>query len=202
MKDAVLYIHGKGGSSEEAAHYVPLFPSACVSGIGLKSFTPREAGREIHEAAERLRAGCDRLFLIANSIGAFFSFYSEPGELFEHAFLISPVIDMVRLIGGMMARSGVTEAELKEKRSVVTDSGDELSWDYLSFVRDNPVRWDVPTDILYGSGDNITPYATVASFARAHRAGLTVMDNGEHWFHTEEQMLFMDNWIRKCNYED
>jgi hypothetical protein len=22
------------------------------------------------------------------------------------------------------------------------------------------------------------------------------MEGGEHWFHTEEQMLFLDNWIK------
>ena len=26
---------------------------------------------------------------------------------------------------------------------------------------------------------------------------LTVMRNGEHWFHTEEQMKFLDEWINK-----
>ena len=27
-------------------------------------------------------------------------------------------------------------------------------------------------------------------------APLTVMDGGEHWFHTDEQMAFLDKWIR------
>lgn len=29
-------------------------------------------------------------------------------------------------------------------------------------------------------------------------ASLTVMHGGEHWFHTEEQMAFLDEWIRKA----
>ena len=28
-------------------------------------------------------------------------------------------------------------------------------------------------------------------------ADVTVMKNGEHWFHTEEQMRFLDEWIMK-----
>jgi len=28
-------------------------------------------------------------------------------------------------------------------------------------------------------------------------AELTVMEEGEHWFHTDEQMRFLDNWIMK-----
>ena len=28
-------------------------------------------------------------------------------------------------------------------------------------------------------------------------ADLTIMANGEHWFHTDEQMLFLENWINQ-----
>ena len=28
-------------------------------------------------------------------------------------------------------------------------------------------------------------------------AELTVMEDGEHWFHTGEQMRFLDDWIRR-----
>ena len=31
------------------------------------------------------------------------------------------------------------------------------------------------------------------------KATLTVMEGGEHWFHTEEQMAFLDNWIKEKN---
>ena len=33
-------------------------------------------------------------------------------------------------------------------------------------------------------------------FADDHHAKLTVMTGGEHWFHTEEQMRFLDEWIK------
>lgn len=34
-------------------------------------------------------------------------------------------------------------------------------------------------------------------FTKQTNATLTVMRNGEHWFHTEEQMKFLDEWINK-----
>ena len=37
----------------------------------------------------------------------------------------------------------------------------------------------------------------MAEFAERTGASLTVMKDGEHWFHTEEQMSFLFNWIRK-----
>ena len=33
MKRIVVYVHGKGGSAEEAGHYVPLFPGCEVIGF-------------------------------------------------------------------------------------------------------------------------------------------------------------------------
>ena len=52
------------------------------------------------------------------------------------------------------------------------------------------------TQILYGSRDNMTSLKTIRDFAKNHNAMLTVMEGGEHWFHTEDQMRFLDEWIR------
>lgn len=40
MKKLVLYIHGQGGSPEEAAHYRPLLPGSDVKGLDYKARTP------------------------------------------------------------------------------------------------------------------------------------------------------------------
>ena len=71
MKDAVLYIHGKGGSAAECEHYRPLFPGREVFGLDYQTFTPWEPGAEIHTAVKELKAEHEDIVLIANSIGAF-----------------------------------------------------------------------------------------------------------------------------------
>ena len=194
--ELVLYIHGRGGSPEEAEHYVPLFPNARVEGLEYRSATPWEAGRELRAAAEKRRAGFSRVTLIAVSIGAYFSMHAGLDEMIDRSYLISPIVDMEKLILDMMSWSGVTEDELREKGTIPTSFGEELSWEYLRYVREHPVGWDAPTEILWGSRDDLTSFDTVAAFAEKHGARLTVMENGEHWFHTEEQMRFLDNWIR------
>lgn len=35
----------------------------------------------------------------------------------------------------------------------------------------------------------MTPRQAVEAYARQHNARLTVMEGGEHWFHTPEQMV-------------
>ncbi len=195
MKELVLYIHGKDGCAEESEHYKPLFPECEVAGLDYQTFTPWETGKEIREAVTKLHAGYDSITLIANSIGAFFSMNAGIDAMIRRAYLISPIVDMERLILNMMFWSGVTEKELEEKGVIATSFGEDLSWDYLCYVRTHPVCWTVPTRILYGSRDNLTSYETIAAFAETHGAELTVMEEGEHWFHTEEQMRFLDNWI-------
>ncbi len=193
--NAVLYIHGKNGSAAEAEHYRPLFPDCEVVGLDYRGATPWEAGPEIAVAAAKLKDRCGELILIANSIGAFFAMNAGIETLVQRAFFISPVVDMEKLISGMMKQASVTEDELKRRRTVPTGLGEDLSWDYLCYVREHPLRWSVPTEILYGRNDCLTSYETVAAFADAHNIRLTVMEDGEHWFHTPEQILFLDRWI-------
>lgn len=198
MKKSVLYIHGKGGSAAECEHYRRLFSDCEVFGLDYQTFTPWETGAEIRTAVEKLAARYDHVILIANSIGAFFSMYAGIGTMIQKAYFISPIVDMEKLICNMMQRANVTEAELKAKGVIHTDIGEDLSWEYLRYVRSHPIDWSVPTEILYGSDDNLTSSVTICSFAEKHHAGLTVMEHGEHWFHTEEQMWFLDEWFRKC----
>ncbi len=106
---------------------------------------------------------------------------------------------MERLIADMMIWANVTEDELKEKKEIQTTFGETLSWDYLCYVRENPVTWKIPTHILYGEKDNLTAYGTISEFAQKTNSTLSIMKNGEHWFHTEEQMKFLDDWIKQSS---
>lgn len=197
MKESIIYVHGKGGSAEEADHYKPLFPNCEVIGFDYRSQTPWEAKEEFLAFFAQQRQRCDRLILIAGSIGAFFSMSVLDETLVDRAYFISPVVDMENLIGNMMRWANVTEQELAEKKEIATDFGETLSWRYLCYVRAHPISWNVPTQILYGEHDNLTSMETVSAFAKRHHAKLTVMPGGEHWFHTEEQMQFLDHWLKK-----
>lgn len=195
--DIVVYVHGKGGSAEEAQHYRKIFPAAKVLGLDYKTFTPWETGNEIRKTVRDIYKKYDNVVLIANSIGAFFSMCGGIDAYVKQAYFISPVVDMEKLILKMMQWAQVTEADLKEQGVIHTAFGEDLSWEYLSYVREHPLNWTVPTEILYGGQDNLTDYATMQVFAKAHDANLTVMEAGEHWFHTEEQMKFLDDWLER-----
>ena len=202
MKNLVVYVHGKGGSAEEAEHYKTLFPSYEVIGFDYRSQTPWEAKKEFLTFFTEQRGRCEHLTLVANSIGAFFALSSLDETLVDRAYFISPIVNMENLICNMMQWSNVTEQVLAEKQEIATDFGETLSWEYLCYVRKHPIIWNVPTYILYGEHDNLTSIETVSAFAKRHHADLTIMPSGEHWFHTDKQLQYLDHWIRKRNLND
>ena len=169
MKHLVIYVHGKGGNANEAEHYKPFFAESDVIGFDYQAQNPWEAQKEFSSFFEVHSQGYDSVTLIANSIGAFFSMSALTKKQVAQAILISPVVNMEKLIVDMMMWANVTEEELRIKK-------------------------EIPTE--FGEKDNLTSIETISEFAGRIGASLTVMKDGEHWFHTEEQMEFLDDWIR------
>lgn len=89
----------------------------------------------------------------------------------DRALFVSPVLDMERLILDMMAWAGVSEQALCERGEVPTDFGETLSWAYLCYVREHPIAWQVPTEILYAGCDHLVSRQSVEQFAAEHGAG-------------------------------
>ena len=195
MKRLVIYIHGKGGNAAEAKHYQSLFGGSDVIGFDYQAKNPWEAKCEFPNFYDWHSNGYDAVILVANSIGAYFAISSLAEKNISQALLISPIVNMEKLITDMMMWSNITEDELQSKKEITTEFGEILSWEYLCYVREHPIKWHIPTCILYGGKDNMTSKETISGFADSSGATLTVMEDGEHWFHTEEQMKVLDDWI-------
>ena len=198
---AVIYIHGQFGSPDEADHYRSLFPGYDMIGLDYKGTKPWETAEEIKEAIAEYRSSYDEIIVIANSIGAYYLMNAGVERDVDHAYFISPIVDMEKLITDMMLWANVSEEELQEKEIIQQENGEDLSWEYLCYVGKHPLSWHVPTDILYGSRDFLTSIETITSFASEYNASLTIMEDGEHWFHTSQQMAFLDWWISSLKQE-
>ena len=197
MQRVIIYIHGKGGSAEEANHYRSLFPGSDVVGFDYTSPNPWDAQDEFPRLFDSYSKGYDEVILIANSIGAFFAMSALAEKGISRALFISPIVNMEKLIADMMLWANVTEDKLQSKKEIPTAFGETLSWEYLCYVRRHPIVWNIPTCILYGGKDHLTSRKTISEFAEKQGADLTVMEDGEHWFHTDAQMQFLDAWIRR-----
>ena len=197
MKNVIVYVHGKGGNAEEANYYRKFFNDDFdIIGFDYKSENPWDARSEFSDYFDSIIPEYNKTILIANSIGAYFSLISLADKKIEKAMLISPIVDMERLILDMMTCANVSEEELSIKKEIETPFGETLFWEYLSYVRKNPIPWNIPTGILYAEKDNMTSISTITDFSKKINANITVMSGGEHWFHTKEQMDFLDNWIK------
>ena len=103
---------------------------------------------------------------------------------------------MKLLISKMMNWANVTEEQLEREKLIPTSFGQDLSWEYWQYVLKHPVvKWSTPTKILYGEHDNMIDYSSVEDFARKFHCKITVMKDGEHWFHTEPQVTFLKKWV-------
>ncbi len=209
-REAYLFVHGKMGCKEEAAAFAEVACPAGFQVVGIdlpehgarkgseEKLLPWTAVPEIQRVYRAMRRRWQRVSVRANSIGAWLSMLALQNEDAAKALFVSPVVDMENLIGNMMTWAGVTEEELERRGEIPTGFGETLSWNYLCWVREHPVRWRTPTEILYGEKDDLTPRPVIEAFAAENGSGLTVMEGGEHWFHTEEQLRFLRTWEEKA----
>lgn len=206
-KNLYLFIHGLGGCKGEAETFAKI--AGCygwqVLSIDLpehgerkeekSTFDPWHVVPELLTVMEYAKAHWDWISLRATSIGAWFSMLSFANENLKRCLFVSPVLDMHQLIQNMMLWAGVSEDQLQLEQTIPTSFGQTLSWEYLSYVKKHPItKWSFPTEILYADKDNLTEYSVVENFTRHFGCRLTVMENGEHWFHTPEQLKVLDKW--------
>ena len=207
-----LFIAVHGNLSHKADTVIKLFAKAATAkGFQVLSFDlPEHGGRKgeptlckVQPCVEELRAVLAYAKTLATdvsvfgcSIGAYFSLLAYSGESFSRALFLSPVVDMQRVIQNMMGWFGVSAAQLEARQAIPTPIGQTLYWDYYCYVKQHPVeRWRTPTAILYGSADELCERDAVLDFSARFGARLTVLEQGEHFFHTPEQLAFYETWL-------
>lgn len=140
----------------------------------------------------------NHISLLACSIGAYFSLLAYRDVSLRRSLFLSPIVDMSRIIDNMMTWFNVSKERLQAEQEIQTSLGHALYWDYYCYVKENPVvYWKSPTAILYGREDNVCEFETISSFATRFACSLDVMENGEHYFYTPEQLKFYREWLKE-----
>lgn len=136
--------------------------------------------------------------LFACSTGAYFSLLAYKEESLEQCLFLSPVVDMMRIINNMMMWFSITPEILQEKREIETPIGQFIYWDYYNYVKEHPVDiWETATAVLYGAKDEVCEFETIENFVELFHSELQIMQEGEHYFHTHEQLEVYNNWLNK-----
>lgn len=205
-----LFVHGKCGNKEDAQNFAEI---ACDKGFQVLSFDLPVHGErrdnaeklvswevvpELQEVLSYAKQHWQSVSLYAVSIGAYFSLLSFSNEYFVNCLFLSPVLDMVALIEKMMGWAAVSTAQLQAEKEIPTDFGEVLSWAYYTYAKEHPINtWNSPTAILYAGQDNLTDRRTVTDFAKSFGCSLQIYEDGEHWFHTDEQLTVLRKWEKR-----
>lgn len=175
-KKVFLFVHGLHGYKEEALAFAKVAVPMGYQVLGID--IPVE--RKPWEVLPMLSDVCDYLYknwpsvsIRANSIGAWFSLLAFQGKDVEKTLFVSPILDMRRFI------------ELMPQREE----------DYYEWVINHPItHWNVPTFILRPEVDMVVSEVVGRDFTGKHLCNVTMMPDGEHWFHTPEHLTFLKAW--------
>lgn len=205
-----LVVHGRYSKKEEAENFALVATSL---GYQVLSFDLPEHGERsidsykctvqngVHDLDtiySSVKNNYKSISLYACSLGAYFSLVTYKNVVFEHCLFVSPILNMEKLIQNMMMWINTTEDELREKGEIKTPFDETLSWDYYQYVRNHPIDiWNSRTSILYGGNDNLTERAVLDSFSKKFLCDVDILDGGDHYFHTPDQLKYLDNWIHR-----
>ena len=171
-----LFVHGMHGQKEEALAFaeVAVQKGYQVLGIDLPvERKPWEVLPLLNEVRDYLYLNWKSVSIRANSIGSWFSLLAFQGKEVEKALFVSPLLDMKKFI---------------EKQPSRED-------DYYEWVINNPITcWKAPTYILRPEVDLVVSETVGCDFIRRHKCQVSIMPDGEHWFHTPEQLAFLKTW--------
>ena len=195
----VVYIHGLYGSYKEAEEY-KYIKGYDIKGLDYSDGNPWEVGPIIKEKFKEIIKPYKEVVVIASSIGAFYAYEYLYEFDIKHAFFISPIASMRKILFDYIVTGKVNKDELKEKKYITLDDGTVLSYDFYEkySINDYHGQWDTLTDILYGNKDELMYIENIADFLSHHpNSRLTIYSDGRHYLHNEEDKQFIKNWINK-----
>lgn len=192
----IIYIHGLYGSSGESNFYSFYTNKYDVIGLDYEDGNPWEVkDKIIHEFSE-ISKRYKNVYVIANSIGAFYTYMYLSEFNIKKAFFISPLVNMKEVIEGLMKQYNISLDALKTRKLINLDNGQTLSYDFYESLKEKD-NWDIKTYVLYGEKDKLVDQKSIFNFISSHNSSLTIMKNGEHYFHTPGQLKFIKKWINE-----
>ncbi len=174
-----LFVHGHGGNKEEAQAFAEVVNPLGyqVIGIDLPVMEMPEIVMDLlSDVTQYLKQNYRSINVRANSIGCWFSMLAFQQVGLDKALFVSPLLDM---------KTFIDCADYKDDR-------------YYEWVVSHPiVRWDAETFILRPRRDAVVAEMVYDSFLSQHPCQMEIVGNGEHWFHTAEQLEILRQWEKK-----
>lgn len=174
-----LFVHGHGGNKEEAQAFAEVVNPLGYQVIGIDLSLmemPEKVMSLLTDVAQYLKQNYRSINVRANSIGCWFSMQVFQQGGLDKALFVSPLLDM---------KTFIECADHREKR-------------YYEWVQSHPIeRWNTETFILRPRRDAVIAEKVYESFLSQHPCQVEIVENGEHRFHTTEQLEILRQWEYK-----
>lgn len=190
----IIYIHGLYGNAKEAEFYSFLNKEYDVIGLEYADGNPWEVKSTIVSEFIKLTSEYKTIYLIGNSIGAFYACMYLDSFNIKAAFFISPFVNMKNYIETQLRKNKFNLKQFEKTKIIELPDKQILSYDFYQSLL-NKDNWKIKTYILYGEKDNIVDKDSIFDFVSKHNACLSIMKNAEHYFHTPSQLRFIKKWI-------
>lgn len=152
---------------------------------------------ELKTITNYVKKSWKELSLFSCSMGAYFSLVAYKNENLHKVLFLSPVVNMERIIENMMMWFQITPEKLKQEKTIDTPIGQKLYWDYFCYVKEHLIHnWEAETYILYGSKDDLCEYEYIKKFSDDFHCDLKILEDGDHYFHTKEQLKEFKQWLQ------
>lgn len=196
-RKVIVYIHGLKGNAKEIENFSYLNEDYVLVGLDYIDGNPWELKETIKNEFINITKGFKEVYVIANSIGALYTFDYLYKLNIKKAFFISPLLNMHQIIKNMMKDNNISEELLKEKQFITLNDGTMLSHEYYAHTRQMNKNWNIPTEILYGDKDELVDLKSVIAFLRKYpNSKLTISKESGHYFHTPNDLEIIKNWIK------
>ena len=107
-ESCIVYMHGLFGSSKEADFYSFYTSKYDVIGLDYKDGNPWEVKEKIVKEFTEISSRYKEVYVIANSIGAFYTYMYLSAFNIKKAFFISPLVNMKQVIEGLMKKNSIS----------------------------------------------------------------------------------------------
>lgn len=156
----------------------------------------QECVKELTDIMDYAKQRAEQIYLFGCSMGAYFSLLAYKNEKINHVWFLSPVTNMEQIIHNIMSQYSITEEQLRQQK-IVENPTETLYWEYYCYVRKHPIaEWKHPTSILRGEHDILCEYKEILAFAKKYQCDLEEQKDGEHWFHTPEELDYYRKWLQ------
>ncbi len=155
-----------------------------------------DCAADVRKVVDYAKENYSSICMFGDSFGAYMIATACNDVELEKRLFISPGFDMAPFMLNLYETAGVTLEQLEEEGVIVNEISMPFRWDNQVYMDEHPIEsMPSPSYIFYNSGDEFFTQDSIEAWADKLGCELTVFDGGQHWLHTNEQLIAYREWL-------